>query len=168
MRFCWCDQVSCGENGNPGMSLPVVSEAAVTCSHYQSAGTFPTGSFIAQKYDLMFRLQRVALAATLRYTVDKRIPRFCRADNLDLAVTRWAPYGKLGYPVQPGHAHPFPGIAPKEIFYEVQVISVTRKAGDCLSMAIYTKKTEKWQGESNIHSAQETQISQYLRLVTTS
>jgi len=30
---------------------------------------------------------------------NREVPRYCRADNLDLVFTRWAPLGKLGYPV---------------------------------------------------------------------
>jgi hypothetical protein len=59
----------------------------------------------------------------------------------------------------------FPGMAPYKILYEVQVISVTSKAGDCSSVDIYTKKEGKWQGEIISFSEARTKFLHFIALL---
>jgi len=86
------------------ISMVGASGSAVAWFHFQSAGAFLT-------WRSLLRVLHSLGAAGCKNWIEE-VPRRCRADRLDLAMTRWAPLRKLGYPVQPGRAHPFPGIAP--------------------------------------------------------
>ena len=80
----------------------------------------------------------------------KKIPRFCRVENLIPGRNQvGAIEESLGVPVVSGHAHPFPGIAPFIFFSRgTSFIQSRAKQGtlfQLFSLCIYTRVMEKWQ-----------------------
>lgn len=106
LRFCWLVRIVCRIPG-PSLLHPWsrIPRSANDLLHYQSAGAFPTLSFCAEFQFGMY-------LPPLTGDHDRKIPRCCRADNLDLAMTRWAPKRKVRLPSLAWACSLFPGIAP--------------------------------------------------------
>jgi hypothetical protein len=83
----------------------------------------------------------------------KKIPRFCRVDKLDSWYNQVGAISEsLGFPVLPGHAHPFPGTAPFNFFSRgTSYINHAQSRGlfssSFINYIIYTRIIKKWQGE---------------------
>ena len=142
-----------GAEGKTGFSMPLHSlrwlvssrVPAVSLNTITSAGAFPTCRsfhFFRALLCLWCCPVRDRNAPSLR--IVKKSPAYAVQIHLIPGHNQvGAIVESLGFPVVPGHAHPFPGTAPIIFFYEEQAIPVTGKAGDLFMSKIYIPKTEK-------------------------